>query len=163
MNRDLGGLGRHGGRLRIGLADVDTALEERAIFNADASCGHIAGEGAFRTDVHAVSGIDVALELAENDDLAGADAGRDIAVLAHGDAIAGDLMLPSTLPSMNRDSVPVISPLMERPLLMLACSPTEDAAARVFQGGLHRHGASKAAARVSVSERGIGLVGWVST
>src|SRR5258708_10594242 len=39
------------------------------------------------------------------------------------------LMLPSTLPSMNSDSVPVISPLMERPLLMLACSQTDDAAA----------------------------------
>src|SRR6185369_10760052 len=38
--------------------------------------------------------------------------------------LPGMLMLPSTLPSMNSDSVPVISPLMERPLLMLACSPT---------------------------------------
>src|SRR3569833_489833 len=48
--------------------------------------------------------------------------------------LPGILMLPSILPSMNNDSVPVISPLMERPLLMEACSPAgeaeEDADAR---------------------------------
>src|SRR4051794_3144206 len=35
------------------------------------------------------------------------------------------LMLPSTLPSMNSDSEPVISPLMNRPLLMEAWSVDE--------------------------------------
>jgi hypothetical protein len=38
------------------------------------------------------------------------------------------LTLPSTLPSMNRDSEPVISPLMKRPLPMVAWSPVEAAA-----------------------------------
>src|ERR1035438_6022681 len=33
------------------------------------------------------------------------------------------VMVPSTLPSINNDSVPVISPLMNRPLPMVAWSP----------------------------------------
>ena len=49
--------------------------------------------------------------------------------------LPGMLMLPSILPSMNSDSVPVISPLMERPLLMEACSPTEDVAAAAGREG----------------------------
>ena len=130
MGRHLGGLRLHGGRLRIGLADVDAALEESAVFNADAGRGHVAGEGAFRADIDAVGGGDIALELAENDDFAGADAGSDLPFLPTVTRLPGMLMLPSTLPSMNRDSVPVISPLMERPLPMLACSPTDDVAGR---------------------------------
>ena len=61
VNRYLGGLGRHGGWLGIGLADVDAALEECAVFNADAGRGHVAGEGAFRADVDAIGGGDIAL------------------------------------------------------------------------------------------------------
>jgi len=90
VNCYLGRLGLYGSRLRIRLADVDATLEERTIFNADACRSYIAGEGAFSTDVDAISGSDVALELAKNDDLTGANAGRDIAVFANGDAIAGE-------------------------------------------------------------------------
>ena len=61
--------------------------------------------------------------------------------------LPGMLMLPSTLPSMNSDSVPVISPLMERPLLIEACSPAgeadEDWVARgVSMDWLHGGGAN---------------------
>ena len=37
--------------------------------------------------------------------------------------LPGRLMLPSTLPSIKSDSEPVISPLIYRPLPMVACSP----------------------------------------
>src|SRR6516225_313253 len=43
------------------------------------------------------------------------------------------LMLPSTLPSMNNDSDPVISPLMKRPLLMLAWSADAVTPARLAE------------------------------
>ena len=59
-------------------------------------------------------------------------------------------MLPSTLPSMYSDSVPLISPLMNRPLPMVACSPEVGAAGRL--------GASNAGAgAVGREGSGVGL------
>ena len=70
------------------LADVDTALEERAVLNGDALGGDIAGERTFAADVDAIAGGDVAAHLAEHDNLAGGDVGGDLTIAAHGDAIA---------------------------------------------------------------------------
>jgi hypothetical protein len=74
-----------------GLADVDAAFEEGAVFDGDARCDDVAGEGAFAADVYTVGGLAVAADLAENDDLAGADVGRYLAVATDGNAIAGEV------------------------------------------------------------------------
>ena len=74
-----------------GLADVDAALEEGAVFDGDAGGDDVAGEGAFAADVDAVGGLAVAAYLAENDDLASADVGGYLAVAADGDAVAGEI------------------------------------------------------------------------
>ena len=70
-------------------SDVDAALEEGAVLDADARRGHVAGQSAFGADVDPVGGGDIAAHLAQNDDFAGGDAGGDLAVAAHGDAVAG--------------------------------------------------------------------------
>jgi hypothetical protein len=85
---DLRYSGGRGSRFGIGFADVDTALEESAIFNADAGRSYIAGEGAFGANIHAVSSGDIAANLTQNDNLASGDAGGDLAVATHGNAIA---------------------------------------------------------------------------
>ena len=90
MHCDLGRFTRNNGRLGIGLADVDSALEEGAILDADASRRYVAGESTLGANVDAVSGVDVALELSKHDDFTSADAGGHLAVLTHRDAIAGD-------------------------------------------------------------------------
>jgi hypothetical protein len=73
------------------LADVDAALEEGAVFDGDAGGDDVAGEGAFAADVDAIGGLAVAADFTENDDLAGADVGRYLAVAADGDAVAGEV------------------------------------------------------------------------
>jgi hypothetical protein len=107
LDRDrLGWLGS-GGRavclLCVRLADVDAALEESAIFDADAGCSYVAGEGAFTANIDAIGSDDVAADL------------RPTVT-----RLPGRLMVPSTLPSMKRDSLPLISPLMTNPLPMVA-------------------------------------------
>src|SRR4051812_16877241 len=79
---------RCGSRLLVRFADIDSALEERAVFDADASRGHIAGQGAFGADVHAIAGGDVAPHLAKDHHFARGDAGGHLAVAAHGHAIS---------------------------------------------------------------------------
>ena len=161
---DFGGLGLYGGRLRIRLADVDAALEERAIFNADAGRGHVAGEGAFGTDVDAISGIDVALELAEDDDFAGADAGRDIAVLAHRDAIAGNADAALNL-AVDEQGFGAGNLALDGEALAdagLLADRRRCSRARRFKSGLPPAWESELA-RGTESGRVIGLVGWVST
>ena len=74
-----------------GLADVDAALEEGAVFDGDAGGDDVAGERAFAADVDAVGGLAVAADFAENDDLAGADVGGYLAVAADGDAVAREV------------------------------------------------------------------------
>ena len=85
-----GGRGTGGG-FCFGLADVDAALEECAVFDGDAGSGDVAGECAFAADIDAVGGGDVAADFAEDDDFAGGDVGGDLAVAADGDAIAGEI------------------------------------------------------------------------
>jgi len=75
----------------FGFADVDAALEECTVFNADACRGDVAGEGAFAADIDAVGGGDVAADLAEDDDFAGDDVGGDLSVAADGDAVSGQV------------------------------------------------------------------------
>ena len=71
-----------------GFANVDAALEVRAVFDGD-SCGcHISGQRAFAADVDAVAGVDVAAHLAQHYDLAGHDVGCDRAIAADGDTVA---------------------------------------------------------------------------
>src|SRR6185437_2483021 len=69
----LGGLnGFHLGSavhfLLAGLANINAALEVSAVFDADALADHVAGKRAFVADVHAVTGSDVALHFAEDDE-----------------------------------------------------------------------------------------------
>src|ERR1700680_218712 len=41
-------------------ADVDAALEVRAVFNGDAGCDYVAGERAVAADIYAIAGGEVA-------------------------------------------------------------------------------------------------------
>src|ERR1035438_10391931 len=81
--------GHRGGGLR--LADIDSALEEGPILNADARRGDISSERAFRANVYAIGGRHVAVNLAHNHDFASADAyrhvGVDLTVDTDGDAV----------------------------------------------------------------------------
>jgi len=77
--------------LSVSLADIDSALEECSVLDADAGGSDVAGQGALGADVNAIGGGNVALQLAQYDDFAGADAGADHAILAYGHAIAGDI------------------------------------------------------------------------
>src|ERR1035438_5097038 len=88
--RDCRGGGTGGARLVFGLANVDATFEEGAIFNADARSSHIAGQGAFRADVDAIRSRHIAANFAQNDNFAGGNAGRHLAVAAHGYAVAGE-------------------------------------------------------------------------
>ena len=74
-----------------GLADVDAALEEGAIFDGDARGDDVAGERTFAAYVDTVRCLAVAADLTEDDDLAGADVGCDLAVAANGDAVTGEV------------------------------------------------------------------------
>src|SRR6202034_1162879 len=62
------------------LTNVDTALEEGAIFNADALRNDIAGQRTFAADVDTVAGIDVAAYLTQHDYFAGRDIGGNLSV-----------------------------------------------------------------------------------
>src|ERR1700691_5832915 len=75
----------------FGLLDVDTALEEGAIFNADAGCSHVAGQRAFGANVDTIGGSNIAADLSKHDDFAGVDGGIDLPVAAHREAVAGQV------------------------------------------------------------------------
>src|SRR5512146_3558171 len=62
---------RHRLDLLAGLADVDPALEEGAVFDADALRHDVAGKRTFVADVHAVLRDQITLDLAHDHDLAG--------------------------------------------------------------------------------------------
>ena len=84
---NLGGLRR----FAFGLLDVDAALEEGAIFNADAGGSHVACQGTFGADVDAIGSGDIAADLAQNDDFTGVDGGIDLPIAADREAIAGQV------------------------------------------------------------------------
>jgi hypothetical protein len=77
------------GGLGFSLANVDAALEESAILDADAGAGHVAGESAVGADIHAIRSRNIAADLAQDDDFARGDAGDHLAVAAHRDAVSG--------------------------------------------------------------------------
>src|SRR5665213_4251052 len=70
------------------LADVDAALEERAVLDRDACRDDVAGERAFAANVHAIARLAVAAYLAQHNDLAGNDVRRDLAITANRHAVA---------------------------------------------------------------------------
>ena len=116
--RRLGRLGVRASRL----ANVDAALEERAILDRDALRDHVAGQRAFAANVHAVAGVDVAAHLAQHHDLAGEMFAATWPLRPTVTRLPGRLIAPSTLPSMYSDSEPVTSPLTTRLLPIVACS-----------------------------------------
>ena len=84
-------LGNFSGGRRLAFSrflDVDDALEEGAVFNADAGRGYVAGQGTLGADVDAIGSRDIALDLAEHDDLTGIDRGIDLPVFADGETVA---------------------------------------------------------------------------
>src|ERR1017187_8906926 len=85
-----GGLGAWGGSiLRVtGFADVDTALEVRAVLDGNARCGLVSGQRAFAADIDAIAGLNIAAHFAQNNHLAGSDIGCDLAITTDGDAVA---------------------------------------------------------------------------
>jgi len=83
--------GCSGAGLAFRFANVDAALEEGAIFNADAGRGYVAGQGAFSANIDPVGGGDIPANLAQDHNLTGRDAGGHLAVAAHGDAVAGQI------------------------------------------------------------------------
>src|SRR6185312_8710956 len=81
--RDCRGLNRDGllaVLLLSGLANVDAAFEERAIFDADALRHDVAGERTFVADINAVAGRQVAANLAEHNHFTGIDVRGDLAI-----------------------------------------------------------------------------------
>jgi len=70
-------------------------------------------------------------------------------------------MLPSILPSINSDSEPVISPLMNRPLPMVAWSPPAATGARLA-GSTAGAGGTGREAQVNSWVLQVRM-GWVST
>jgi len=90
MNGGSGGLpviaGDSGNHSLARFADVDAALEEGPITNADALCGHIPGQGTFTADVYTVAGIDVADHFAKNDYFTGSDIRRHLCIPANRDS-----------------------------------------------------------------------------
>ncbi len=75
--------------LGVGFADIDPALEERPILDADARRGHIAAQRSFGANVHAIRGRDIAANFAQHNHLARGYVGPNLAVTAHGHAVAG--------------------------------------------------------------------------
>src|SRR4051812_11165476 len=77
--------------LLIWLLDVDAALEEGAVFDADALRDHVAGERAFVADVDAVAGVQIATHFADDHDLARHHVRGDNAVASDGHAVSGQV------------------------------------------------------------------------
>src|SRR5579864_1089785 len=76
-------------RLLASLADVNSALEERAVFNRDARGHDIACERTVAANINSITGGQVAADFAEHDNLARVDVGGDHAVAPNRDAVPG--------------------------------------------------------------------------
>src|ERR1051326_1547545 len=77
--------------LLTGLADVDAALEECAVFDADALGHDVARQRSFVADVHAVAGAQVATHFSGHHDLTRRDVGIHNAVPSDRDPVAGQV------------------------------------------------------------------------
>src|SRR5207245_10961044 len=78
-------------RLLAALANVDAALKERAVLDADARRHYIAGERAIAANVDPVARGQVAAHFAEHHDFARIDIGGDDSVAANGYAVASQV------------------------------------------------------------------------
>jgi len=75
----------------IWLLDVDSALEERAIFNADACCRDVAIQRALCANINPVCRRNVPAYLAEDHNLASRDVGRHLTVATNGHAVSREV------------------------------------------------------------------------
>src|SRR5436309_14029955 len=75
-------------RLLASLADIDSALEERAVFNGDARGHYIPGQRAVAANVDTVAGGKITANFSEHNDFPGVDIGCDHAIAAHSYAIS---------------------------------------------------------------------------
>src|SRR5579862_3153895 len=83
-----GGTGhRRRGSFRLRLLDIDAALEQRTIFDADARRNDVPDQLRILADIDFVGSHDVTLHLAEDDDFPGAYVGLDAAIRADGDFV----------------------------------------------------------------------------
>ncbi len=60
---------------RASFADVDTALEEGAIFDRNACSHNVSGQGTVAADVNPIAGRQISAYFAENDDFTSANIG----------------------------------------------------------------------------------------
>src|SRR5271169_3665042 len=77
--------------LLAGLTDVDATLKIGALFDADALGDDVAGERTLTANVEAIAGRHIAANFTQNNDLPGSNIGRDDAVAADGDTVAGQV------------------------------------------------------------------------
>src|SRR6266567_6713802 len=59
------------------LADINATFEESAVFNGNASGDDVTGQRAVAANVDAITGGEIAADLAEHNDLTGIDVGGD--------------------------------------------------------------------------------------
>ena len=164
VDRYLGGLGRHGSGFESGLRMSMPPLKNApsSMLMRAAATSPVSAPSA-RMSTRSVA-FDIALDLAEDHDFAGADAGRDLAVLAHGDAVAGQVDAALDLAvDIQRFGAGNLA-LDEEAFADGGLFADEVAAgARCLNAGLQRQRTgSERAPGVGVGE-GIGPVGWVST
>jgi len=69
------------------LANVDATLEERSVFNGDASRDDVTGERPIAPDINAVAGRQIAADFAEHHDFAGINIGSNHAIAPDGNAV----------------------------------------------------------------------------
>jgi|SRR5277367_6018117 len=79
-----------GGNLCLGRIDFDAAFEMGAIFDADAGGGDVAGDGAVLLDVNPPAGMDVADDLAVDDDFAGVYFRIELGIRTDGKFVPGE-------------------------------------------------------------------------
>ena len=82
-------------RLRLlrlsALADVDAALEERAIFNGDARRDHVAGQRPIAANIHAVAGGQIPPDFAQHHNLPRINVGSNHSIAADRHSIAREV------------------------------------------------------------------------
>src|SRR4029077_4016959 len=71
------------GGLGLGRVDFDAALEVGTVFDADARGGNITNDRAIRFDVDAVTGVQIADDLAVDDYFAGVNFGIELSGRTH--------------------------------------------------------------------------------
>src|SRR5208282_1090328 len=80
---------------RVRAVDIDLSLQEGAFFNGNTLRRDVSGDRSGLPQVHAVTGLNITFQLSLHHDGFGVDAGLDLAVWAHGEAVAlqGDAAL----------------------------------------------------------------------